>query len=86
MNKRNISVICAVLALTVLLSGCSFLGIGANKLSYSSAGIAGQVESVSGKTITLTLGFKRRRRRVRHHPGFGTLRPAADRRRSQLRA
>lgn len=57
MNKRNISVICAVLALTVLLSGCSFLGIGANKLSYSSASIAGQVESVSGKTITLTLGF-----------------------------
>jgi hypothetical protein len=58
MRMRALKIVCAMLALTVLLSGCSLPFIGSkNKLSLSGTDIAGQVTAVSDKDITLTLGY-----------------------------
>ena len=56
MRGRAIKAFCAVLSLTVLLSGCTLMGK-KNKLSISGTTIAGQVTGIHDKTVTLRLGF-----------------------------
>lgn len=56
MRGRAIKAICAVLSLTVLLSGCTLMGT-KNKLNISGTTIAGQVTGIHDKTVTLKLGF-----------------------------
>lgn len=56
MKGRTFKAVCAALALTVLLSGCTFIG-SKNKLSISGTTLAGQVTGIKEKTVTLALGF-----------------------------
>jgi hypothetical protein len=56
MKNKTVKAICAALALTVMLSGCSFIG-GKNTLNISGTVLAGQVSSIKDKTVTLTLGY-----------------------------
>lgn len=58
MRGKKISVICALLAMAVMLSGCSFTGFWKkNKLEFSNTDIAGQVTAIDGNTVTITLGY-----------------------------
>ena len=57
MRKRAVAILCVLLALTVLLSGCSFTIGNKNKLSYSDTQIVGIVTGMDGKKITMNLGF-----------------------------
>lgn len=56
MRGRVFKAVCAIMALAVLLSGCSFIGA-KNKLSVTGTKLAGQVTGVNDKTVTMKLGF-----------------------------
>ena len=47
----------AILAITVLLTGCSFPGTNKNKMEFPGSTLAGQVTAVEEKAVTLALGF-----------------------------
>ena len=57
MRRKSAGILCVLLALTVMLSGCSFTIGSKNKLSYSDTKIAGIVTGIDGKKIALKLGF-----------------------------